>query len=218
MPFPSSTIINESFSVHPEQVDTYLKSLAAMTEKILVDQKASSKISLADGISDLMQSAQKSHQQGGKVIFIGNGGSAAIASHMANDFSKNGGIRAVCFSDSAQLTCLSNDYGYDQVYAKAIEMLAQPQDILVAISSSGKSANILNAVQSAKARECKIFTFSGFDADNPLRKSGSVNFYVPSHEYGFVELTHMIICHATIDFICEKISKNYSSAALPIKS
>lgn len=202
MPLPSSTITSENTLVHPEQVDAYFKTLSAMTEKIVVDC-VSSKISLAEGISELMQSAQKSHQQDGKVIFVGNGGSAAIASHMANDFSKNGGVRSICFSDSAQLTCLSNDYGYDQVYAKSIEMLAQPQDVLVAISSSGKSSNILNAVQAAKTKKCKIFTFSGFDTNNPLRKSGAVNFYVPSHAYGVVELTHMIICHAAVDFICE---------------
>ena len=203
MPLPSSTIKHDNTTVHPEQVDDYFKTLAAMVDKVVVDRNASAKISLADGISELMQSVQKSHEQGGKAIFVGNGGSAAIASHIANDFSKNGGMRAICFSDAAQLTCLSNDYGYDQVYAKPIEMLAQPQDILVAISSSGKSPNILNAVQAATAKKCKIFTLSGFNSDNPLRTAGAVNFYVPSHSYGYVELTHMIICHAAVDFICE---------------
>lgn len=138
-----------------------------------------------------------------KIMFIGNGGSAGIASHMALDYWRNGGIRALCFNDGALLTCIGNDFGYENVFAKPIEMFAEPGDILVAISSSGKSENILNAVRAASDKQCQVITLSGFSAQNPLRNSGDYNIYVPSGKYGFVELAHQIILHSILDHITQ---------------
>ncbi len=141
---------------------------------------------------------------GGKLLFIGNGGGASIASHMAVDFWKNAGIRAVAFNDSSLLTSVSNDYGYEHVFEKPIEMFTEPGDTLIAISSSGQSENILLAVKAARAKGAKIITLSGFDKDNPLRNLGNVNFYVPSENYGHVEIVHLSICHCLVDTIIEK--------------
>jgi len=138
---------------------------------------------------------------GGKILFIGNGGSASIASHMAVDFWKNAGIRALAFNDSSLLTCISNDYGYEHVFEKPIETFAEANDVLIAISSSGQSENILLAVKAARAKGAKIITLSGFDKDNPLKKSGDVNFYVPVLEYGHVEVIHLALCHCLVDVI-----------------
>src|SRR5262245_53987539 len=107
---------------------------------------------------------------GHKIMLIGNGGSAAVASHMANDFSKNGGLRALALNDASVLTCLGNDYGYEHVFSKQIEWHGQAGDVLIAISSSGKSPNILNGVEAARARGCRVLGLSGFGADNPLRR------------------------------------------------
>ena len=139
---------------------------------------------------------------GGKMMFVGNGGSAGIASHMAIDFLKNGNIRAIAFNDGALLTCLGNDLGYENVFARPVAMLGRPEDLLVAISSSGRSPNILKAVDAARTVGCRVLTLSGFDPDNPLRRLGDVNFYVPSREYGFVEISHTVLCHAMVDSIC----------------
>ena len=144
---------------------------------------------------------QKQANLGKKIIFIGNGGSASIASHMAIDFWRNGGIRALCFNEAAQLTCISNDFGYAQVFASPIMMFADAGDILVAISSSGQSENILNAVIAAQNSGCIIITLSGFEPTNPLRATGQWNMYVPSSAYGMVELSHQIILHNLLDFI-----------------
>lgn len=132
-------------------------------------------------------------------MFIGNGGSAGIASHMAIDFSKNGSMRATAFNDGAALTCLANDFGYEFAFAKQVEFHAVSGDVLVAISSSGKSKSIVNAVHSARRSGCSVLTYSGFDAGNPLRSMGDVNFYVESHEYGLVELAHASLIHAIVD-------------------
>ena len=85
-----------------------------------------------------------------------------IASHMAVDFSKNGGMRSTAFGDGAMLTCLGNDLGYENVFAQQVELQGRPGDVLIAISSSGKSPNILSGVEAARARQARIVTFSGF--------------------------------------------------------
>jgi len=140
---------------------------------------------------------------GGKVFFIGNGGSAAIASHMATDWAKNGGVRAMAFNDGSLLTCLSNDYGYPHVFEKPIELFGDPGDLLFAISSSGRSENILRGVEAARARGIAVVTLSGFDPDNPLRRLGQVNLWVPAHGYGPVEVIHHALCHAVLDAFME---------------
>jgi len=140
----------------------------------------------------------------GKLILIGNGASASIASHIAVDFWKNAGIPAVSFNDAALLTCISNDYGYEHVFEKPVEMFAKKKDLLVAISSSGKSENIIKAVNAAKAKGVVVLTLSGFKKDNPLRSLGDINFYVPVNEYGYVEVMHHFICHCFVDIISKK--------------
>jgi len=136
-----------------------------------------------------------------KVIFIGNGGSASIASHQAIDYWKNGGIRAFSLNDASALTCISNDFGYASVFQKPLEMFTDRGDMLFAISSSGRSSNIINAVRAARKKGAFCVTLSGFSAKNPLRRLGDINFYVPSSSYGIVEITHLAICHAIVDRI-----------------
>lgn len=130
-----------------------------------------------------------------KIILIGNGGSAAIAEHMAIDFTKNAKLRAVTISGSPQLTTFANDYGYEHIYSKGIEAYATKGDVLIAISSGGTSVNILNAVDSAKKIGCKVITFSGFNPNNPLTKKGHINIHVNSQAYGYVELIHNLMIH-----------------------
>jgi D-sedoheptulose 7-phosphate isomerase len=134
-----------------------------------------------------------------KVLFCGNGGSAGICSHMATDFFKNGGVKALALNDSSALTCLANDYGYEFVFSKQIEMIANQGDILVAISSSGRSKNILNGLDAARAAGCYILTLSGFAPDNPLRGKGDLNIHVAAPDYGFVETAHLALISAMLD-------------------
>lgn len=135
---------------------------------------------------------------GQRLFLIGNGGSAGIASHMAADFLKNGDIPATALTDPATLTCLANDFSYADVFAKQIELQAHPHDILIAISSSGRSANILRACDAARSCDAKIVTLTGFDKDNPLSKLGDHNYHVASHDYGIVETVHLGMLHATL--------------------
>lgn len=138
------------------------------------------------------------------LYFIGNGGSAGIAMHMTTDFLKNGRIKTHSMHDPATLTCLGNDYGYEHVFSKQLEIMVEKGDLLVAISSSGNSENIINAVNVAKKKGCKIVTLSGFKPDNALRKMGDINIYVPSMEYGIVESIHNIILQQIVDELMEQ--------------
>lgn len=179
----------------------YFSSLGDYFSKIEGYGENSRKLDLDEALRQAEALVLKTKATSGKVIFIGNGGSAAIASHQAVDFWKNGGIRAIAFNDSSLLTCIGNDYGYEHVFEKPIEMFAEPSDVLIAISSSGKSQNILRGVEMAKSKHCSVVTLSGFRSDNPLRQKGCVNFYVPSESYGFVEISHLAICHYFADQI-----------------
>ena len=137
------------------------------------------KLSPGDGITAFYEEVAKCAANSGKVIYIGNGGSASIASHMAADLWKNGGVKALCFNDPALLTCLANDLGYENVYSAPVEGFAEKGDVVVAISSSGRSPNILKACEAAIKKGCVLVTLSGFNPDNPLRSMGAINFYVP---------------------------------------
>jgi D-sedoheptulose 7-phosphate isomerase len=182
-----------------EQLDQYFGTLAGLLRTAEVTDHTSRNLSLSAGCEWIRKSAHDTHDAGNKIIFIGNGGSAGIASHLAIDFSKNGGLRSLAFNDPSALTCLGNDLGYENVFAKQLDFHARPGDLLIAISSSGRSPNILAAVKMARTRECKVATFSGFTEKNELRLAGDVNFYVRSGEYGFVEIAHLALCHAVLD-------------------
>jgi D-sedoheptulose 7-phosphate isomerase len=177
----------------------YLDTAALATAQTHAGTASGEALPLDAAIDRAIAWAQETHDAGNKIMIVGNGGSAGIASHTAIDLSKNANLRALAFNDSSALTCLGNDFGYEHVFAKQIEFHGRPNDLLIAISSSGGSANILNAVAAARARDIRAVTFSGFKADNALRKSGDLNFYVPASEYGFVEMAHQALLHALLD-------------------
>jgi D-sedoheptulose 7-phosphate isomerase len=198
----SHNMSNLSSRIDSHEVLSYFESLSAYLSNTTTTLNSGESVELADAFNQIISDARSAHASGNKLIFVGNGGSAAIASHMATDYSKNGNIRALALNDSSMLTCLGNDLGYDQVFAKQIELHARRGDILIAISSSGRSSNILNAVKAARTAGCKVVTFSGFGAENQLRSLGDTNFYISSDRYGFVEIGHLTLCHAILDFIC----------------
>ena len=177
----------------------YVKTFFEALSSTAVTDRHGTALTVDDGIARVHDIMRRIARGTGKVMFVGNGGSAGIAGHLAIDFAKNGGVRSVTFNDASSLTCLGNDLGYDQVFAKQVEMQAFEGDVLVAISSSGNSKNIVNAALAAAKAGCEIVTLSGFAADNALRRLGDVNFFVQSGVYGFVETGHQAILHAILD-------------------
>ena len=136
-----------------------------------------------------------------KILFAGNGASAAIASHVSTDFTKQARIRAVNFNEAGLITCFSNDFGYEQWIAKAVEFYAQPKDAVVLISCSGRSPNVVKAAETARAKGLTVITFTGFAGDNPLKTLGQINFWVDSRAYNIIECVHMIWITTVIDLL-----------------
>jgi D-sedoheptulose 7-phosphate isomerase len=186
-----------------EIINRYLEEIVNNLSGIIATNSENQKIDFNQAIEDAIKLINRCSDLGKKIMFIGNGASAAISSHMATDFWKNGGVKAIAFNDSSLLTCISNDYGYQLVFEKPIEMFAEKGDILIAVSSSGRSINILHGTKKAIEKKCKVITLSGFRSNNPLRKLGNVNFYVPSKCYGHVEIIHQSICHCILDILTE---------------
>jgi D-sedoheptulose 7-phosphate isomerase len=178
------------------QLKKYLKNLSSIIvpeEKILKEIIKIKKI--------LIQTKQNKS----KVLFFGNGGSAAIASHASVDFTKNTKIRALNFNEADLLTCFSNDFGYENWIAKTIEFYADSGDVVVLISSSGKSKNMLNACKAAKKKKISnIITLTGNKKNNPLSKLGKINLWVDSNIYNYIENVHQTWLLA----ICDAISIN----------
>ena len=147
---------------------------------------------------------------GNKLMIAGNGGSAAMASHVSVDFTKMAGIRAINFNEADLLTCFANDYGYERIFEKAIEFYGDAGDLLILVSSSGSSQNVVNAARRAKELNMGVLTFSGFKSDNPLRKLGDINIWVDSKAYNIVEMTHHIWLLAIVDYIIGDIEYSAS--------
>ncbi len=135
-----------------------------------------------------------------RVYWVGNGGSCAICSHLSQDMMNKLGIRSHLFNDPSMMTCMANDYGYENVYARPIATYGEQNDILIAISSSGNSENILNAVEVAKKRQMIVIGLSGFKENNKLWNAAcDASFFVSSDLYGIVETGHELILHGIIE-------------------
>ena len=134
-----------------------------------------------------------------KVLTVGNGGSCVIAEHIAVDLANRAGTRTRTCGSAPQLSALANDNHFEHAFAMWVDSEADTGDTLIAVSSSGESPNIRNAVRAARDRGCAVVTFSGFAPDNPLRKLGDLNFYVSSSHYGEVEVAHEALAHFITD-------------------
>jgi len=182
-------------------IKPYFEEFKQLIDSIKVFDSQRKVIDLDLAAKKIVSALVKCKRSNHTVFFVGNGGSASIASHMATDFIKNGRMRCLAFNDGSLLTCLSNDLGYEKVFSTPIKQFIEKKDILFAISSSGRSANILNSVKEARKKGCFIVTLSGFLLDNPLSHQGDINFYVNSKIYSHVEILHLSICHYISDIV-----------------
>lgn len=176
----------------------YLQALSGVleqTEASLLTEKADLQAALTRSV-EILKDVQSS---GSTQFFLGNGASAAFAEHMALDWTKNGGVRSQNPSSAVLLTALANDISYQDSFAVYLDRYAKPGDLVVTISSSGNSENVIRAIAAARKLGCKVITLSGLKPDNASRKLGDVNFYVPGRTYGIVECAHQVLLHMMID-------------------
>ncbi len=160
-------------------------------------------LSLEAGLGVLYTLLASVRSREARVWWAANGGSAALASHLSQDMLMRCAIASSVLGDAPLLTCSANDYGYDQVYARPLRVLMRPGDLLIAVSSSGESPNVLNAVTAARELGAQIAAFSGFRPDNRLGRAGAeLSLHVPARDYGHVEIAHEALIHAVIERLC----------------
>ena len=176
-------------------VTDYLHKLFELMLGVQVTDSAGTSLSLEQGADRAVQMIEDVRLASRKVLLAGNGGSSAIVSHVQNDLCKTVGVRAMVFTEQPLLTALANDEGYGSVFEWPIGLWAEPGDLLLTVSSSGQSENIVRALTGAKEKGCRVVTLSGFKPDNASRCMGDLNFYVPSSIYAYVESAHTALAH-----------------------
>ncbi len=182
-------------------------SLFHLINKTLVTDREGKIVDLEHSLTKLVHILVRMREKKGSLFIIGNGGSAGIASHFSIDLLNVMKISAHTLYDSNQLTCLSNDYGYENSFSKPLSVHLQEGDGVVAISSSGKSPNIVQAASLAKEKGAFLCTLSGFSENNPLRSLGDYNLWLDAEDYGLVEMGHFCLLHTIIDIYALKEKK-----------
>ena len=178
-----------------ENVVEFFRTLSDLMLSIEVSDGNGTAMSLDQGGERASQMLTEVKKTGHKIMLVGNGGSSAIVSHAHNDLCKSVGVRAMVFNEPPLLTAYANDDGYGSVFEQPIGMWGEPGDVLLTVSSSGKSENIVRAIKAAKGQGCQVITLSGFSPDNPSRQMGDLNFYVNSNTFGYVESAHASLTH-----------------------
>ena len=182
-------------------VDSYLSDLSSLIKP----QK-----DLVEKLIDIKTKIQNVQSEGKKLLVFGNGGSSAIASHFSVDMTKNAKVRCINCNEADLITCFSNDYGYERWVEKAVEFYGDQGDMLIIISSSGKSKNIINGCMAAKNKKFKyIVTLTGHEKDSPVSKLGDVNLWANSKAYNFIENAHQIWLLTIVDRISANNKKLY---------
>ena len=184
--------------------ENYIASVTSYLKEMKVTAKDGQELGQEEGMSQWCEATRRIKISDAILYFVGNGGSAMMASHMAVDASKNGGIRSLAFNDVAFVTAISNDISYKDCFALPLKWFANPGDALVTISSSGNSPNIVRAIEVARDLQLMVITLSGMSPDNKSRKLGDLNFYIPADTYGIVESLHQVLLHCWLDKFMEE--------------
>lgn len=183
---------------------SYIDEIRSCLENALVGKIDSAESSVGKAFKTWIDLTHGVKELGKTVYFVGNGASASMSSHFAADLAKNAHVHTEVFTDLALITAIANDLSFDEVFSEPLSKRLTKGDMLVAISSSGKSPNILRAVETAKRLGGTIITLSAMELNNPLRNMGDINFYVPAKSYGLAETSHAALLHFWIDQILLK--------------
>ena len=172
-----------------------VRQFQAIVEKAEFSDHEGNSLDCEKGIQKNLGMLGNLKDRGGNLFLVGNGGSAGVVSHILTDFINVNKLNARTLHESSLLSCMSNDYGYENSFSEPLSTLAREKDLLIAVSSSGRSPNIHNAVKSIKKAGGEAITLSGFGEDNPLRSMGDLNIWLDSTSYGLVEIGHLFYLH-----------------------
>jgi D-sedoheptulose 7-phosphate isomerase len=177
----------------------YVETIASGLTAVAATGQGGAPLTIDAAMAAWVAMTRATAERGGQIYFIGNGGSAGMASHMAADACKNGHLRAIAFNDASLLTATGNDTSYDQVFSLPLQRLGRRGDLVVAISSSGNSPNIVRGLEVSRELGIESITLTGMRGDNRARSLGDLNFYVDRPRYGWVESAHQVILHYWFD-------------------
>jgi len=166
-----------------------------------------------DRLAQLGELLYRAYRDEKQVFTLGNGGSASTASHMAADLAKNTigpnmrRFHVLSLNDNtATLTALANDLGYENVFSEQLQNLIRAGDVLIAISASGKSANVVNAVRYAQERSAEVAAILGFDGGT-CAMLADLAIVVPSDHFGIIEDVHLVINHIIVDYFKSRLAE-----------
>jgi len=190
--------------------NTYINDIGAILCSLSIHSLADGAMDIEKGFHLWTQKTFALKKTENCIYLIGNGASASMSSHFAADINKNADIHTQVFTDLALITALANDISYTEVFAHPLIKRARAGDMLVTISSSGRSPNILRAIEVAKDMGLYVVTISAMDEDNPSRQSGHLNLFVPAATYGLAETAHAAILHYWTDLLvgCNECANN----------
>tara|TARA_B100000989_G_scaffold191598_1_gene144347 strand:- start:47361 stop:47948 length:588 start_codon:yes stop_codon:yes gene_type:complete len=179
-------------------INNYQMDVSKSINEIFKNQK--------DKIIRLAENIKNIKRNKGKIIIFGNGGSAATASHFSVDLTKNAKIRAINFNEADLITCLSNDYGHDNWVKKAIEFYIDKNDLVILISTSGNSKNVINAAKFLKKKNFSFFSLTGMKKNNLLNRItiSKNNMWVNNMSYNQIEIVHHLVLLLIIDILIGK--------------
>lgn len=185
--------------------EDYMNGIFDGIKSLIVTDQDGTEITVQEAIDIWSARAKKVRDEdNGLMFFCGNGASATMAEHMSHDWFQNAEVNTTTCAETSHITAISNDLSYEDVFSYRINRILSEKDILVTISSSGNSPNIIKALEAGKKKGAYCITFSGKDSANRSRERGNLNFYVPLDTYGLVESAHAVILHAALDHFLEK--------------
>jgi D-sedoheptulose 7-phosphate isomerase len=191
-----------------------------MRARILEKSTSIQKILLMDDtfpvekIEKLILKLEETFNNGGKIAFVGNGGSAAEAMHLAAEFTgkcvvDHEPFPAICLNESqSSITAVANDFGFEFIFSRMVNALLKPKDLLIALSTSGKSSNVINAIESANLIGAQCYLWTG---ENIPQIANTEIWNVPSKETPRIQEVHLMWGHVIAEIFEERLSKRYES-------
>lgn len=183
--------------------DNKIRELSGLLGALEVTDAAGARVDADAAFTEWKQLTASIRDSGNTIFLIGNGASASMASHIAADLEKNFHVRTEVFTDLSRITAIANDMGYEEVFAEPLRRKMVRGDMLVAISSSGMSTNVIAAVRQTVEAGDKVITLTAMSGENTLRSLGALNFHVPAQTFGQAETCHAAILHCWVDMMEE---------------
>ncbi len=184
--------------------ENYFTDIQNRLLNLIVTDNRENVLSIDKALENWINICEEKRKQQGVFFFCGNGASATMAEHMSHDCFQNADFLTQTCSETAHITAISNDISYEDVFSYKIHKTLKEKDMLITISSSGNSPNIIKAIKTAKQLGAYVVTLSGKKEDNESRKLGDINFYVPLKTYGMVESAHAVLLHCWLDMYLDK--------------